>query len=409
MVSFFFLSNFPIIRKNVLFLYNMLVKIIRGGKHMKVKLSTKTFVKELDKVNLAIDAMVPLPALKSIKMTVDEDSITLLSSNTDITIQSVYENDDLEVIETGEVLVPALIFSNIIKKLNGENITVTMEGTVLTVKGKKSKYQVNTIRVDDYPNIDISNDGTAFDIDSKLLSSILGETSYAVSKSEIKPILTGVNLVYSKANKRLITAATDGYRLAKIKTDITSDGDDFNIIIPEKAVKKVLKIIKNLDDDKNFKMTVSLKKVSIQTGNILIIFRLVDGSYPDTNQLVPNSFNTMVEVDKGSLIESIKRVSLIANDQNENYVKITLKNNTLILETRTLEVGNAQDFISDVKVSGKEKEFEETFSVRFILDALANINSDGMVRLYRVGALKPYVFNAPEKKGIHLILPVRAH
>ena len=376
---------------------------------MKVKLSTKTFVKELDKVNLAIDAMVPLPALKSIKMTVDEDSITLLSSNTDITIQSVYESDDLEVIETGEVLVPALIFSNIIKKLNGENITVTMEGTVLTVKGKKSKYQVNTIRVDDYPNIDISNDGTAFDIDSKLLSSILGETSYAVSKSEIKPILTGVNLVYSKANKRLITAATDGYRLAKIKTDITSDGDDFNIIIPEKAVKKVLKIIKNLDDDKNFKMTVSLKKVSIQTGNILIIFRLVDGSYPDTNRLVPNSFNTMVEVDKGSLIESIKRVSLIANDQNENYVKITLKNNTLILETRTLEVGNAQDFISDVKVSGKEKEFEETFSVRFILDALANINSDGMVRLYRVGALKPYVFNAPEKKGIHLILPVRAH
>lgn len=376
---------------------------------MKVKLSTKTFVKELDKVNLAIDAMVPLPALKSIKMTVDEDSITLLSSNTDITIQSVYESDDLEVIETGEVLVPSLIFSNIIKKLNGENITVTMEGTVLTVKGKKSKYQVNTIRVDDYPNIDISNDGTAFDIDSKLLSSILGETSYAVSKSEIKPILTGVNLVYSKANKRLITAATDGYRLAKIKTDITSDGDDFNIIIPEKAVKKVLKIIKNFDDDKNFKMTVSLKKVSIQTGNILIIFRLVDGSYPDTNRLVPNSFNTMVEVDKGSLIESIKRVSLIANDQNENYVKITLKNNTLILETRTLEVGNAQDFISDVKVSGKEKEFEETFSVRFILDALANINSDGMVRLYRVGALKPYVFNAPEKKGIHLILPVRAH
>ncbi|MFQ6794448.1 MAG: DNA polymerase III subunit beta [Thomasclavelia sp.] len=376
---------------------------------MKVKLSTKTFVKELDKVNLAIDAMVPLPALKSIKMTVDEDSITLLSSNTDITIQSVYESDDLEVIETGEVLVPALIFSNIIKKLNGENITVTMEGTVLTVKGKKSKYQVNTIRVDDYPNIDISNDGTAFDIDSKLLSSILGETSYAVSKSEIKPILTGVNLVYSKANKRLITAATDGYRLAKIKTDITSDGDDFNIIIPEKAVKKVLKIIKNFDDDKNFKMTVSLKKVSIQTGNILLIFRLVDGSYPDTNRLVPNSFNTMVEVDKGSLIESIKRVSLIANDQNENYVKITLKNNTLILETRTLEVGNAQDFISDVKVPGKEKEFEETFSVRFILDALANINSDGMVRLYRVGALKPYVFNAPEKKGIHLILPVRAH
>ena len=376
---------------------------------MKVKLSTKTFVKELDKVNLAIDAMVPLPALKSIKMTVDEDSITLLSSNTDITIQSVYESDDLEVIETGEVLVPALIFSNIIKKLNGENITVTMEGTVLTVKGKKSKYQVNTIRVDDYPNIDISNDGTAFDIDSKLLSSILGETSYAVSKSEIKPILTGVNLVYSKPNKRLITAATDGYRLAKIKTDITSDGDDFNIIIPEKAVKKVLKIIKNLDDDKNFKMTVSLKKVSIQTGNILIIFRLVDGSYPDTNRLVPNSFNTMVEVDKGSLIESIKRVSLIANDQNENYVKITLKNNTLILETRTLEVGNAQDFISDVKVSGKEKEFEETFSVRFILDALANISSDGTVHLYRVGALKPYVFNAPEKKGIHLILPVRAH
>ncbi|WP_346677403.1 DNA polymerase III subunit beta [Erysipelatoclostridium sp. An173] len=376
---------------------------------MKVKLSTKTFVKELDKVNLAIDAMVPLPALKSIKMTVDEDSITLLSSNTDITIQSVYESDDLEVIETGEVLVPALIFSNIIKKLNDENITVTMEGTVLTVKGKKSKYQVNTIRVDDYPNIDISNDGTAFDIDSKLLSSILGETSYAVSKSEIKPILTGVNLVYSKPNKRLITAATDGYRLAKIKTDITSDGDDFNIIIPEKAVKKVLKIIKNLDDDKNFKMTVSLKKVSIQTGNILIIFRLVDGSYPDTNRLVPNSFNTVVEVDKGSLIESIKRVSLIANDQNENYVKITLKNNTLILETRTLEVGNAQDFISDVKVSGKEKEFEETFSVRFILDALANISSDGTVHLYRVGALKPYVFNAPEKKGIHLILPVRAH
>ena len=376
---------------------------------MKVKLSTKTFVKELDKVNLAIDAMVPLPALKSIKMTVDEDSITLLSSNTDITIQSVYESDDLEVIETGEVLVPALIFSNIIKKLNDENITVTMEGTVLTVKGKKSKYQVNTIRVDDYPNIDISNDGTAFDIDSKLLSSILGETSYAVSKSEIKPILTGVNLVYSKPNKRLITAATDGYRLAKIKTDITSDGDDFNIIIPEKAVKKVLKIIKNLDDDKNFKMTVSLKKVSIQTGNILIIFRLVDGSYPDTNRLVPNSFNTVVEVDKGSLIESIKRVSLIANDQNENYVKITLKNNTLILETRTLEVGNAQDFIFDVKVSGKEKEFEETFSVRFILDALANISSDGTVHLYRVGALKPYVFNAPEKKGIHLILPVRAH
>lgn len=376
---------------------------------MKFKVSTNTFVKEVEKVNLSIDALVPLPALKAIKMTVDEDSITLLGSNTDITIQAVFKSEDLEVIETGEALLPASVFTNIIKKLNGEIITVTMEGIVLTVRGQRAKYQVNTIRVDDYPNIDLTNDGTEFDISCELISSILDETAYAVSKKEAKPILTGVNMKYSKADSKLITAATDGYRLAKIKTDIKSDGDDFNIIIPEKAIRKVLKIIKNLNSDNDFKMIVSLRKVSIIAGNILIIIRLIDGSFPDTDRLIPTSFKTMVEVNKAALIEALKRVSLIANEEKENYVKIALNNSLLTLETRTLEVGNAQDSIYDVKVSGKETEFEETFSIRYLLETLANISSDDTVRIYRVGVLNPYVLNAPGRKGIHLILPVRTH
>lgn len=376
---------------------------------MKFKVSTNIFVKEVEKVNLSIDALVPLPALKAIKMTVDEDSITLLGSNTDITIQAVFKSEDLEVIETGEALLPASVFTNIIKKLNGEIITVTMEGIVLTVRGQRSKYQVNTIRVDDYPNIDLTNNGTEFDISCELISSILDETAYAVSKKEAKPILTGVNMMYSKADSKLIVAATDGYRLAKIKTDIKSDGDDFNIIIPEKAIRKVLKIIKNLNSDNDFKMIVSLRKVSIIAGNILIIIRLIDGSFPDTDRLIPTSFKSMVEVNKAALTEALKRVSLIANEEKENYVKIALNNNLLTLETRTLEVGNAQDSIYDVKVSGKETEFEETFSIRYLLETLANISSDDTVRIYRVGALKPYVLNAPGRKGIHLILPVRTH
>ena len=178
------------------------------------------------------------------------------------------------------------------------------------------------------------------------LKEAIEQTSFATSEKETRPVLTGVNF---KAKDHVLECiATDSYRLAKRILNIDSD-ISFNIIIPKKSLIEISRII---EKDELIDLYVSDRKVLFVFDHVLIQTRLIDGTFPDTSRLIPDSFDYSMSIDSTSLLNSIDRASLLTNEQT-NIVKLTMNQDTVILSSFSQEIGSVEENLSRAFYKGE--------------------------------------------------------
>ncbi len=253
---------------------------------MNFKIKRLKLLNALSKATKAVSIRSPLPVLTGIKFDLHEDSLILTGSDSDITIQTKIEkDDDLIIYQTGGVVLNSRYILDIVRKIDSDDITIQIiDGALTRISGSNSKFDLNGTDVLDYPRIDLSKTGTKILLNSLTLKDIISQTKFAASDKEHKPILTGIN--FKAANNQLECTATDSYRLAK-KIVSLDESVTFNITIPQKSLDEISKII---EKDELIEMYVSDRKVLYVFDNNIIQTRLIDGSFPDTNRLIPNSF-----------------------------------------------------------------------------------------------------------------------
>ena len=248
----------------------------------------------LAKATRAVSVRSPLPVLTGIKFDLQAHQLILTGSDSDITIQTIIdEDDDLVILKEGAVVLNSRYIFDIVRKINSDDIEIEIiDGLLTRIKGSQIEYSLNGTDAIEYPRIDLSKTGTHFMMNALVLKDIIGETKFAASDKETRPILTGINF---KAHDHVLeVVATDSYRLAKKIISIDEDVT-FNITIPKLSLDEISKII---EKDELIELYVSERKVLFVFDKNIIQTRLIDGSYPDTARLIPLEFDYELDINR---------------------------------------------------------------------------------------------------------------
>jgi DNA polymerase-3 subunit beta len=361
-------------------------------------------------VSKAISSRTAIPILTGIKIDVQPNGVTLTASDTEISIQSFIppEKDGtatVEVITPGSVVLPAKFFTEIIKKLPSRDVTIEVKENFLTwIRSGSAEIQIVGLDPEEYPLLPQLEENEVLNVSSDLLKAMIRQTTFAVSTSETSPILTGVLWNFSQDRLKLI--ACDRLRMASRESHIDSNNSlNFqNIVIAGKSLNELNKLLP--DQNMMVDIVVANNQVLFKMDTILFYTRMLDGTYPDTSKLIPQSFQTELTIDTRKLADAIDRAYLLSREEKTNIVKMTLKDeNTVEISSSSSELGKVKEEIDAHTLSGELLSI--SFNSKYMLDALKVIDSDYIQICFR-GAMQPIIMKPEDHSNmLHLIMPYR--
>lgn len=377
---------------------------------MEFTIKRDYFINQLNDTLKAISPRTTLPILTGIKIDAKEEGIILTGSDSEISIEiSIPKEVDGEEIvtiaETGSVVLPGRFFVDIIKKLPGKDVKLsTNEQFQTLITSGHSEFNLSGLDPDQYPLLPQISQDDAIQLPIKVLKNVIAQTNFAVSTSETRPVLTGVNWLIQ--DNELICTATDSHRLAVRKLKLEDeDIDNKNVIIPGKALAELNKIVTDSEDDIN--IFFASNQVLFKVGNINFISRLLEGHYPDTSRLFPENYETKIEMSNSDFYHAIDRASLLAREGGNNVIKLSTGNQEVELSSTSPEIGTVKEDVDANSVEGSSLKI--SFNSKYMMDALKAIDNDE-VEVEFFGTMKPFTLKPKDDDSVvQLILPIRTY
>ncbi|TPV42226.1 DNA polymerase III subunit beta [Bacillus dicomae] len=376
---------------------------------MEFIVNHKHFTQALSEVSKAISTKTIIPILSGIKITADQSGITLIASNSNIFIEkfipsSIDDEKITTILKAGTIVVPAKYFIEIIKKMPSDVLIKSKNEQIITIQSEEITLNLNGFPAHEFPNVPQMDDHAEIQIETKQLIDAFKQTVFAVAKNESRPVLTGVHIELDR--NKLICAATDSHRLA-IRETLISTNMKANCIVPSATINELLKL-----------MNSNLEFVSIYLSESHIIFtfgtttlysRLIQGKYPNISTLIPNEFQTVINIDRQRMLQGVDRSSLLASEWANNNVNLEIVNeSTIKVSSNASQIGKISE-TQQVDVIQGEKQLNISFDGRFMLDALRAIKEE-TVTLSFSGSMRPILIEAgAQSAAVHLISPVRAY
>ena len=374
---------------------------------MKFTVNRNLFLDNLNNVMHAISSRATIPILSGIKLNLTETELLLTGSDTDISIEiKIPVSEDLTVDSTGSVVLPARFFSEIIRRLPGKEFSLEVKESFQTqIISENSEFTINGLDANNYPRLPEIPDESSFVISGKTFREIINETQFAVATQESRLVLTGVHFTFSP--DKIHAVATDSHRLSSRALTLENGPQTkTDLIIPGKSLLELARIIGETDPE--IKVCPGENQVLFEIGNILFYSRLLDGSYPDTERLIPTDSTTTVEFDLMELSSALDRASLLTHAGRNNVVDLTLdtKKQSAKLSGESAEIGNVEEDVSFKKLEGENLKI--SFNPDYLRDALKASVTDSVIMDF-TQPLRPFTVN-PDKADINfvqLITPVR--
>ncbi len=371
---------------------------------MKIKIKKELLLENLNKVSKAISTKNLIPALSGIKFDLKKDGLMLTASDNDITIETfIPKNDDMDIDDTGSIIIQGKYILDIVRKIQDENINLEVfDETRIIISTENSEYNLNGINKRDYPNITLEKSQTPIIINSKEFKKMVNQTSFATSVDETRPQLTGINFKIIK--DELECSATDSYRLARKVLKLEKESNEnYNIIVPSKNLQELCKII----DDDEIELHIFNNKILFKSNNTLFQSRLINGSYPNTTNLLPKDSLLKITVNINDLYNVIDRVSILTSDKEKNIVNLETEDNTLIMRSSSVEIGRVEEKMNIKK--DNDNNIKISFSAKFMMEALKTFEGDEAIINF-VGEINPIIIkDNKEDNLIQLVLPIRTY
>lgn len=376
---------------------------------MKITILKSYLNESIQHVAKAISNRTTIPILTGVKINAHSSGVTLTGSDTDISIQSFIplEDNGLEVINierAGSVVLPSKFFIEIIKKLPSETIEIEVKDHFQTsIRSGNSDIQMVGLDPEEYPLLPNIDQTVSISILSDILKTMIRQTTFAVSTSEATSVLTGV--LWSMREDSLKLIACDRHRLATRETKMQLDSITQNqVIISGRTLNELSKIL----PDQNILISIiaSENQVLFKLGRVLFYSRILDGTYPDTSRLIPQTFQTELVVNTRELTNAMDRANLLSREEKTNIVKLTVKEDqTVEISSSSSELGKVTEIIASKSLSGELLRI--SFNSKFMLDALKVIDSED-VHLGFTGPMSPIIIRPEDGPSLlQLILPYR--
>lgn len=367
----------------------------------------------LGRVASVVESRNTIPIVGSVKIDAGDDKLTI--AGTDLDIYAI-ETIAAEVLSApASVAVDAHRLHDIIsvlpKKADVRFSLAREENSRLKITSGRATFNLGVYNVADFPSEFGADMTTDFPIESGTLKRLFERIQFAISTEETRYYLNGIFLHPVGANLRAV--ATDGHRLARIDAEWPYDPQPFaGVILPRKFVQKAINLLSGLDHEDEIRLLLSDRKVTIDNESSVLSSKLIDGSFPDYDRVIPSEHKTRAVLKTEDLKAAATRVLKMATDKN-NAIKLTLSVNSLTIACNNREHGDSKEDI-DAEVSGQfhvdGKPFETGLNGRYLLDMLPNCGDD--IEIKMDGPSGPVVFAAPGESAetanpLFVIMPMR--
>ncbi len=362
---------------------------------MKIECDKDTLLKGVSTVQNAISARSTLPILSNILLETNKESLAITGTDLDI---GIIINIPVKVGAPGSITVPAKKFLDIVKELPDSQVTLSVrKNNMMHVVCENTQFKIMGIPKDDFPKLPEFKDKTSVNLEQALLKTMLDMTSFAISRDETRYILNGVYVVIKKNLIRVV--ATDGRRLALIEREINlPKAMDKKVIIP---VKTVQELQRNLKDFGEVAVFFADNQVMFDFGSLVIISRLIEGEFPNYEQVIPKELKDKVVVDRERLLLATRRASLLTS-QDSQGIKMDIEKGKMVISKQSPDIGEARE---ELDVEYKGPNFSIGFNPGYIIDVLKNMEEQS-IGFELENPEKPGVIRTKEKY-VYVVLPMQ--
>lgn len=366
---------------------------------MKLICGKETLLHYINIVNKAVTAKSTMQILECILLSVDEKGFTMTANNLEIGIQTA--PIDAQILETGEVAIEARIFQDIVRRLNGENVTLESDARhSITITDGSSCFTIMGQNGEDFPTLPEVQQNEAFTLGQNELRNLIRQTIFSIAQESAKQVLMGE--YFEMKADALQVVSIDGYRISFCKSPVSHAFQEKSVIVPGKTLNELMKILSQEEEDK-VHLYFTDKHVLFDLGMATMVSRLIEGEFISYENNFTNDFTTKIIIETQALIQALERASLVSRDNRKTPVKLEMRPNQLILTAKS-DMGSAYEEVPD-ETEGDEMQI--AFNPRYLIEALRAIE-DEKVAIRFTGSLSPCIIAPLEGDAYqYLILPLR--
>jgi DNA polymerase-3 subunit beta len=366
---------------------------------MKATIERATLLKSLGHVQSVVERRNTIPILSNVLIEArDDNSIRMMATDLDLQVdESVPANVD----QAGATTVAAHTLFDIVRKLpEGSQVELDVAEGKMHLSAGRSRFHLSTLPRDDFPVISEGELPTKFELPAATLRQIIDKTRFAISSEETRYYLMGIFL--HVADDQLKAAATDGHRLARVVLPKPDGADGMpDVIVPRKCVAELRKLLEEVEG--TVEISLSPTKIRFGLGSAVLTSKLIDGTFPDYNRVIPTANDKLLKLDPKTFASGVDRVSTIASEKTR-AVKMSVDRDKVTLSVTSPESGTATE---ELPADYGSDTLEIGFNARYLLDILGEIEGD-TVEVHLADAAAPTLLRENDKSNaLYVLMPMR--
>jgi DNA polymerase-3 subunit beta len=370
---------------------------------MKVTIERANILKALNHVHRVVERRNTIPILGNVLLTAEGADLALKATDLDM---EIVDAAPAMVEQAGATTVPALMLYDIVRKLpDGAEISLdTSEGSTMTLASGRARFSLQMLPDADFPDLNAGDLPVSFAMSGPQLKRLIDRTQFAISTEETRYYLNGIfcHVVGEGDDAKLRAVATDGHRLAKAEMDAPAGSAGMpGIIIPRKTVGEIQKLLE--DPDASAQVELSDAKIRLTIGSVVLISKLIDGTFPDYERVIPVGNDKILTLDKTTFKSAVDRVSTVSSDRGR-AVKLSVSEDTLALAVNNPDSGSATD---EIPADYKAEPLEIGFNSRYLLDIADQLTSEtAEFRLADPGS-PTLIHDQDDSEALYVLMPMR--
>ncbi|WP_088342922.1 MULTISPECIES: DNA polymerase III subunit beta [Rhodomicrobium] len=371
---------------------------------MRLLIEKSALLKALQHVTSVVERRNTIPILANVSLRADGESLHLKATDLDI---EVTETARAETTAPGGTTVPAHTLHDIVRKLpDGSQIELASKGDEgrLAITAGPSRFLLACLPADDFPDLGLDGMSHSFQLASRDLARLIEKTRFAISTDETRYYLNGIYLHATETDEgwRLRAVATDGHRLARMDVALPDGGMGMpGIILPRKTVQEVAKLLADHSDE--VFVHLSPNKIRFTAGNVVLTSKLIDGTFPDYQRVVPQNNDKNMRVGNAAFTKAVDRVSTLSSEKGR-AVKLNISDGKLVLSVNNPESGSATEEL-ETEYSGEPLEIG--FNARYLLDISAHIEGDRSVFSLSDPSAPTVLQDENDASALFVLMPMR--
>ena len=378
---------------------------------MKISCLQENLSRGLAVVGRAVASRATLPVTQNVLLSVEQSMLKLSATNLEIAMTTWV---GASIQEEGSITVPARLLTEFVNSLPNDTIDLTLDqgSGLLEIYSGNSNAHINTTEASEFPPIPTVDDGIAAQVDPLVFKSAITRVAFAAATEESRPVLTGVEMKLDAG--KFTMAAADGFRLAVHHGDLlNSVSEEMSVIIPARTMNELNRLVGDREEPVEILMTPAKGQVMFRVqgaDRIEIVSQLLQGTFPNYEQLIPQSYTTRAIMDLPTVLRSARTAAIFARD-GSNIIRMHLlpaeadsEPPKVEISARSEEVGDNKDVVDLDEIEGEEGKI--AFNSRYLLDVLAVLDK-GKVALETTTSSSPGVFRPTDSDDyIHVVMPM---